>query len=167
MLSRSGPLHQLPGGVLQRWSLCLHSRPLPGLWALSCLPWPPKAKQAVQSSRGYGHSGATTQGSWAKVVHREGKCRRAMVLSQEALEGVLHGTFLEDAWPCFCCHTLTCGSKLGYYIEWSMEHKKACGDPDLPPNAFPSPLPRSADGHTRGPQLRGGLAPQEPGHSRL
>lgn len=122
--------------------LCLYNRPLPGVQALSCLPWPPKAKQAAQKQSclrtQWGHHTRLV----ANVVYREERCGRAMGLTQEALEGVSCATFLENDWPCFYLCTLTSGSKPGYYIEWSMEHKKACGVGSWtsPPRCFPNPL---------------------------
>lgn len=87
-----------------------------------------------------------------------------MGLTQEALEGVPHGIFLEDAWLHFCLHTLTRGSKLGFYrMEYGTQEGLWGGKLDLPPYAFLFPLPRTAGG----PKHSGGLAPQEPGHFRL
>lgn len=67
-----------------------------------------------------------------------------MGLSQ-ALEGVLHGTFLKDAWPCFCCHTLTRGSKLGYYIDGVWSTRRLVGWGSRPaPQCFPIPLTKDS-----------------------
>lgn len=169
MLSRSGLLHWLPRGVLQRWSPCLYSRPLPGLQVLSCLPWSPKAKQAAQKQpwlwAQWGHH--------TKLVGQGVPQRGEMQESDGFVPGGLGGGFTWHL-PRGCLALLLLPhahpwlqTGILYRMEYGAQEGLWGGDPDLPPNAFPFPLPRTADCHTRGPQFRGGLAPQEPGHSRL
>lgn len=128
--------------------------PLPGVRVLSCLPRPPKAKQAAQKQSWLW----TQQGHHTGLMGQDSPQRRDM---QES-DGFVTGTSLEDALPCFCLCTLTCGSKPGYY-RMGVEHRMACGagsQTSPTPGTFSTPLSRSAGGHVWGPQHRGELAPR-------
>lgn len=99
-----------------------------------------------------------------------------MGLTQEALEGVPHGTFLEDAWPCFCLCMLTRSSKPGYYrMAYVAQEGLRGGELDPTPVCFLIPLTKDsrwsrweplAQGWTGTPRARslqalnGGAEPQ-------
>jgi len=74
--------------------LIQQASPLPGVRVLSCLPWPPKAKQAAQKQSWLW----TQQGRHTGVMGQDGPQRGDV---QES-DGFVTGTSLEDARPRFC-----------------------------------------------------------------